>query len=180
MRRSPTLYPPFLFSLALLPSEHRTDKKETGRDNIGKWHFVAVQAAPSFSNSFPQIFGTNSSVPCLIPCAIDQDPYFRITREVASKLRYPKPSLIHAKFIPSLLGSQSKMSASSETSSVFMTDSEKTVKNKINKFAFSGGGATAEEHKERGGNPDVDVAFQYLTFFLEDDVELERVEKVSR
>lgn len=39
---------------------------------IGKIHFVAVQAAPSFSNSFPQIFGTRSDVPCLIPCAIDQ------------------------------------------------------------------------------------------------------------
>lgn len=71
------------------------------------------------------------------------------------------------------------MSASSETSSVFMTDTEKMVKNKINKFAFSGGGATAELHKADGGNPDVDVAFQYLTFFLEDDVELDRVEKVS-
>lgn len=59
-----------------------------------------------------------------------------------------------------------------------MTDDPKTIKNKINKYAFSGGGATAEEHKEKGGNPDVDVAFQYLTFFLEDDVELARVEKV--
>ena len=41
-------------------------------DCIGKLHFVAVQAAPSFSNSFPQIFGTKSDIPCLIPCAIDQ------------------------------------------------------------------------------------------------------------
>lgn len=59
-----------------------------------------------------------------------------------------------------------------------MTDTEKMIKNKINKSAFSGGGATAEEHREKGGNPDVDVAFQYLTFFLEDDDELARVEKV--
>ena len=41
-------------------------------DNIGKLHFVSIQAAPSFSNSFPQIFGATSDVPCLIPCAIDQ------------------------------------------------------------------------------------------------------------
>ena len=26
-------------------------------DNIGKIHFASIQAAPSFSNSFPQIFG---------------------------------------------------------------------------------------------------------------------------
>jgi len=42
------------------------------RDNIGKCHFASIQAAPSFSNSFPQIFGSRSDIPCLIPCAIDQ------------------------------------------------------------------------------------------------------------
>ena len=40
--------------------------------SIGKLHFVSVQAAPSFSNSFAHIFGTRSDIPCLIPCAIDQ------------------------------------------------------------------------------------------------------------
>ncbi|KAL8278449.1 hypothetical protein RQP46_009139 [Phenoliferia psychrophenolica] len=149
-------------------------------DNIGKWHFVAVQAAPSFSNSFPQIFGTKTDIPCLIPCAIDQDPYFRLTREAATKLKYKKPALIHAKFIPSLLGAQSKMSASIDSTSIFMTDTQKQIKDKINKYAFSGGGATLEEHREKGGNPDVDVAFQYLTFFLEDDDELAAIDKAYR
>lgn len=41
-------------------------------ENIGKWAFPAVQAAPSFSNSFPHIFGNRVDVACLIPCAIDQ------------------------------------------------------------------------------------------------------------
>jgi tryptophanyl-tRNA synthetase len=71
-------------------------------DNIGKLHFVSIQAAPSFSNTFPQMFGPKGDIPCLIPCAIDQDPYFRLTRDVAAKLKYPKPALIHAKFFPSL------------------------------------------------------------------------------
>lgn len=34
--------------------------------------FPAVQAAPSFSSTFPDIFGDNKDVRCLIPCAIDQ------------------------------------------------------------------------------------------------------------
>ncbi|KAG0410578.1 hypothetical protein HPB47_012300 [Ixodes persulcatus] len=42
-------------------------------DCIGKIGFPAVQAAPSFSSSFPFIFGEQSRVPCLIPCGIDQD-----------------------------------------------------------------------------------------------------------
>jgi len=53
----------------------------------------------------------------------------------------------------------------------------KKIKNKINKYAFSGGQATMEEHRLHGGCPDVDTAFQFLRFFLDDDEELERVRK---
>lgn len=35
-----------------------------------------------------------------------------------------------------------------------------------------------EEHRKYGGNPDVDVAFMYLTFFLEDDEQLEKIRQV--
>ena len=38
----------------------------------GKIAFPAVQAVPSFSNTFPHIFGDRSDIFCLIPCAIDQ------------------------------------------------------------------------------------------------------------
>jgi len=38
---------------------------------------------------------------------------------------------------------------------------------KINSYAFSGGRDTIEEHRAKGGNPDVDVSYQYLRFFLE-------------
>ncbi|RKO93785.1 hypothetical protein BDK51DRAFT_21659 [Blyttiomyces helicus] len=145
-------------------------------DNIGKLHFVSIQAAPSFSNTFPRIFGPKGDIPCLIPCAIDQDPYFRLTRDVASKLKYPKPALMHSKFFPALQGSGTKMSASVTTSAVYLTDTPAQIKNKINRYAFSGGGDTAELHAKNGGNPDVDVSYQYLTFFLDDDEELKKLE----
>lgn len=146
-------------------------------DSIGKISFPAVQAAPALSSSFPFIFGENSRVPCLIPCGIDQDPYFRMTRDVAPKLGYPKPALLHSVFFPALQGAQSKMSASDPNSSIFLTDTPAQIKNKINKYAFSGGGATIEEHKEKGGNCDVDISYQYLRFFLEDDEKLEQIRK---
>jgi len=145
-------------------------------DNIGKLHFVSIQAAASFSNSFPQIFGEKSDIPSLIPCAIDQDPYFRLTRDVAVRLKYPKPCLIHSKFFPALQGPQTKMSASDQNSSIFMTDTPNQIKNKINKHGFSGGRDTEEEHRKFGGNPDVDVAFQYLKFFEHDDGVIAKVE----
>ena len=49
----------------------------------------------------------------------------------------------------------------------------------VNKHAFSGGRDTVEEHRQFGGNCDVDVSFMYLTFFLEDDDKLEQIRKVS-
>ncbi|KAI9337009.1 hypothetical protein DFJ73DRAFT_849564 [Zopfochytrium polystomum] len=149
-------------------------------DNIGKVHFCSIQAAPSFSNSFPHMFGPKGDIPCLIPCAIDQDPYFRLTRDVATRLKYPKPAVIHSKFFPALQGSGTKMSASKAETAVYMTDTPAQIKNKINRYAFSGGGDTAELHRQNGGNPDVDVAYQYLTFFLDDDEELAQIEKNYR
>lgn len=50
----------------------------------------------------------------------------------------------------------------------------------VNKHAFSGGRDTVEEHRQFGGNCDVDVSFMYLTFFLEDDDKLEQIKKVRR
>ncbi|KAI5303961.1 hypothetical protein KEM56_007013 [Ascosphaera pollenicola] len=150
-------------------------------NNIGEFHFCATQAASSFATSFPQIFGTDrkkvASIPCLIPCAIDQDPYFRQCREHAEKFKYKKPSLIHSIFLPALQGPGSKMSASVESSAIFMNDTPNRIKNKVNKYAFSGGQDTAELQRELGGNTKADVSFQYLTFFLEDDEELARIKK---
>lgn len=147
----------------------------TDSDCIGKISFPAIQAAPSFSSSFPQIFKGRKDIQCLIPCAIDQDPYFRMTRDVAPRIGYPKPALLHSTFFPALQGAQTKMSASDANTSIFLTDTPKQIKNKVNKHAFSGGKDTVEEHRKYGGNPDVDVAFMYLTFFLEDDEQLEKI-----
>mgnify|MGYP000255578927 CR=1 FL=1 len=53
-----------------------------------------------------------------------------------------------------------------------MTDTPALIKSTVNKYAFSGGVATIEEHKANGANLDVDVPVQYLRFFLEDDERL--------
>ncbi len=147
----------------------------TGDANIGKSAFPAVQAAPSFSSSFPTPLKGLHNMWCLIPQAIDQDPYFRMTRDVAPRLGFIKPALIHSKFFPALQGSKSKMSSSSSTSAIMVTDTPKEIKSKVNKYAFSGGQALAEDQRRLGANIEVDVAYQYLRFFLEDDEELERV-----
>jgi len=68
--------------------------------------------------------------------------------------------------------------SSSEGTAIYTTDTPEEVKKKINKYAFSGGQATIEEHRKKGGNPDIDVCFQYLKMFLEpDDKKLAKIEK---
>ena len=67
------------------------------------------------------------------------------------------------------------MSASDVNTAIYMTDTPNQIKNKINKYAFSGGGETVELHKLNGGNPDVDISYTYLSFFLEDDDELKSI-----
>lgn len=72
------------------------------------------------------------------------------------------------------------MSSSDVNSSIYMSDSPSQIKNKINRHGFSGGQETEEEHRRLGGDTEVDVSYQYLTFFLEDDEELERIGQVRR
>ena len=142
-------------------------------NNIGWSFYPAMQAAHIL---FPQFSrGKHMSV---VPVGIDQDPFIRLTRDVAENkdFNFEKPAALHAKFIPALTGDP-KMS-SSEGSQIFLADSPEEVKRKINKYAFSGGQATIEEHRKLGGNPDVDVSFQYLKMFFEpDDKKLEKIEK---
>nr|XP_031831599.1 tryptophan--tRNA ligase, cytoplasmic [Nomia melanderi]XP_031831600.1 tryptophan--tRNA ligase, cytoplasmic [Nomia melanderi]XP_031831601.1 tryptophan--tRNA ligase, cytoplasmic [Nomia melanderi] len=145
-------------------------------DPIAKIAFPPTQATPAISSTFPFIF-KNAKVHCLIPCAIDQDPYFRMTRDVAPKIGYPKPAMLHSVFFPALQGSKTKMSASNDNSAIFLTDTAKQIKNKVNKHAFSGGQATVEEHRQLGGNCEVDISYQWLRFFLEDDEKLEQLKK---
>jgi len=143
-------------------------------DNIGKIFFTSVQAVPAF---LPSVI-KKKKLPCIIPHAVDQDPHFRLTRDILPKLGYYKPASIQCTFLPPLTGSKGKSSSSFYNSAILSTDTPQQVKTKINKYAFSGGQPTLEEHKAKGGNPDIDVSFQYLKMLLEpDDNKLEQIKK---
>ena len=131
----------------------------TNETNIGMIFYTSLQSAPCFIEDQP----------VLIPLGVDQDPHFRITRDVAPKIGKPKPALIHNIMIPALEGPGGKMSASSENGTIYTTDQPNTVKKKINKYAFSGGQPDIEMHRKLGGNPEIDVSYQYLRIFFEPD-----------
>lgn len=138
-------------------------------NNVGWSFYPAMQAAHILFPEFNK--GRHMTV---VPVGIDQDPFIRLTRDVAENFNLEKPAALHAKFIPSLSGS-AKMS-SSDGGVILLTDDAKTVEQKIRKYAFSGGKDTLEEHRKLGGNPDIDVSFQYLKMFFEpDDKKLQKI-----
>lgn len=138
----------------------------TNETNIGMIFYTSLQSAPCFIEDLP----------VLIPLGVDQDPHFRLTRDIAPKIGKPKPSLIHNIMIPALEGPGGKMSASADNGTIYTTDSPNVVKKKINKYAFSGGQPDVEQHRKLGGNPDIDVSYQYLRIFFEpDDLKLKNI-----
>jgi len=148
-----------------------------GEISPGKMNASLLQAADMLHAQLPEFEG--GPLPVLIPVGIDQDPHLRLARDISKRYKdynFVQLSSTYHKFLPGL-GGGGKMSSSDENSFIALSDSPKEVENKIKKYAFSGGQATIEEHRKKGGNPDIDVSFQYLKFlFEEDDEKLKKIE----
>ena len=129
--------------------------------------YPAVQATHLLLPQF--VAGTQ---PTLVPIAIDQDPHIRVARDIAGKERHPatKPAALLSKFLPGLSG-PGKMSSSDDAPSLLLTDDRETIARKIREHAYSGGQSSVAAHRGRGGDPEIDVAYQLLHAFFEPDDE---------
>lgn len=136
-----------------------------GSDSPGKMGFPAVQMVPAFASTFPDLF-QGKKLHCLIPCGIDQDPYFRLTRDVAHRIGQHKPAVIQSKFLPSFEGIHNKMSCGAGATTVLLSDPPDVVHKKFNK-AVSGarGRGTLADLRELGVDLDKDVSLRYLHCF---------------
>lgn len=124
--------------------------------NIGLFFYPAVQSAHVM---FPNLHGYTN---VLVPIGPDEDPHLRICRDVSEQMGYSKPAVIHSLFLPGTDGS--KMSKS-KGNAIYLQDSPKEVRKKVMN-AFSGGQASVDEHRLKGGDPDVDVPYTYLRYFF--------------
>ena len=129
--------------------------------NPGQIFYGVVQSAHIL---MPQYL--HGKMPTVVPIGIDQDPYMRLVRDIADKINFIKPSSTYHKFLTGLQGG--KMSGSKKETCIFLSDSPAEATKKIMR-AFSGGAGTLEEHRRSGGNPDIDVACQYLYYMFEED-----------
>jgi tryptophanyl-tRNA synthetase len=158
-----TLYPLYLeISKRLTFSTAKAVFGFKPSSNIGMIGFPAIQAAPCFLPSLIEKKPTR----VLIPAAIDQDPYWRITRDIAEKMGYYKPAQVHSKFVPSL-EMNGKMSSSKPTGAIFTTDDPETIERKVS-GAYTGGQPSVALQRILGGDPDSCPVFWYLSHFFDD------------
>lgn len=161
------------YSLANMLSRHATFnemKAMYGDISPAKMSSSLLQAADMLHPQLPEFEG--KPMPTLIPIGTDQDVHVRLARDIASRYKnyyFMQLSSTYNMFLPGLKGG--KMSSSDPMSHIALSDDIKEAANKVKKYAFSGGQSTVEEHKKKGGNPDVDVSFQMLKFGLEEDDE---------
>ena len=143
-----------------------------GELSPGKIMSVLTQVADILHPMLPEFEGR---VPVVVPVGADQDPHIRLSRDIAARFSgrggydFILPSATYHKFMPGLKGVETKMSSSDPFSYIALTDSPKAAKDKIMKYAFSGGGNSVEEHRKRGGNTSVDIAYHMLFYMLEPD-----------
>lgn len=140
-------------------------------DSVGMFYCCSTQSAGAFATSFPGILGTSQnqlqSMSCLIACSYDIDGYFSEVRKHAATLDHQTPAFLYSSLLPALQGAHAKMSASIHKSAIFLTDSPTVIRDKLS-IAFP---------KNTGGTMDVETVYQYLRFFMEDDRELDRVQR---
>lgn len=149
----------------------------TPSTNVGLIFYTALQSVPAFWPSWAE----GRTVPCLIPCGIDQDPHFRLTRDIAEGLGYPKPALIHSKMVPGLSG-EGVMSTTGNRAddALFLNDPPKVVEQKL-RAAFTGGRATVEEQRRLGATPEIcSVWALWRTRFAESDAKFDEVTRTCR
>lgn len=166
-----------IYNLAIKLSKHinLSEIKATygyrNDENIGLHFYPSIQSAHII---FPQEkFGIKN---VLVPIGPDEDAHIRISRDIASRAGYQKASILHSLFLPGIDGE--KMSKS-RNNAIFLLDDETAIRKKIGS-AFSGGQKTVEEHRKKGGNPNVDVAYLYLKYLFLDKKEAQEVyEKYS-
>jgi tryptophanyl-tRNA synthetase len=121
----------------------------------------------------PQLEEFGGPRPVLVPVGVDQDPHIRLTRDLADRFTrnrdfsFVLPSSTYHEFMKGLKGG--KMSSSDPMSYIALTDTPEQVKEKVMKYAFSGGRGSVKEHREKGGIPEIDVSYQMLYMLFEPD-----------
>ena len=145
-----------------------------GAISPGKVVSALLQVADMLHPELPEFGGPK---PVLVPVGFDQDPHLRLARDISKRIKefnFIQLSSTYNKFIVGLKGG--KMSSSDPLSYIALSEPPEVAAEKRRKHAFSGGQPTIKEHRKLGGNPDIDVSYQWLyAFFEPDDKKIKKI-----
>ncbi|MDE1855944.1 MAG: tryptophan--tRNA ligase [Candidatus Micrarchaeota archaeon] len=158
-RKEPRYYE-FAFELSKILTENEI-KAIYGSLNPGK---IAANLLQYADILHPQLKEFDGPMPSITGIGIEQDPHARAVRDIAHRLPYKffSPSFIYFTHLPGLQQDK-KMSKSEPDTAIFLGDSAKDIKRKINK-AYSGGKDSVEEQRKYGANVEIDRAFAILNY----------------
>ncbi|MBT4870023.1 MAG: tryptophan--tRNA ligase [Candidatus Diapherotrites archaeon] len=117
----------------------------------------------------------DEAMPGVIPVGIDQAPHIRMSRDIARRLRseygFFAPAASYNKYTSALDGNF-KMSKNESVGKIEIPENDRVALEKKLKKALTGGRVTKEEQKEKGGEPEKCVAYEYCKnhFILDDKV----------
>ncbi len=135
------------------------------KTNVGEYFYPLYQILPCFLGK-----------QCIVIAGKDQDPFFRLARDLARRMGHKPPILLYTKSVPGLDGTE-KMSTSVPTSlPIFLTDTPAIVKSKIAKVEKVGAGSL-DELFEYGANLEQDTLYQLLQIFEPD---VDRLAMITR
>jgi tryptophanyl-tRNA synthetase len=162
---------PFIYNFALHIARHFSLNQIKGvfgfTDDINAgvvFYMGGVQMAHILLPQLPEFGGPR---PTVVPVGIDQHPYIQVSRRFARRAGMIPPAEINLRFLPSLGGPASKMSASDRSTCIYVTDTVDEAKGKI-KTAYTGGSPLWKYQQEHGGIADVCSIFGILQFHVLD------------
>jgi len=95
-----------------------------------------------------------------------------------NEFAFYEPTATYHRLLTGLTGG--KMSSSVPDSAIFLTDSPEVARKKLMR-AKTGGGATLEEHRKNGGNPDSCAVYEFLAYhIISDDKYLQEIHDSCR
>lgn len=124
------------------------------KSHIGEYFYVFYQLMPCFLYTSQ----------CIVIAGVDQEPFFRLARDIASKLKHPKPIILYTKNIPGLNGDDKMSTSKIESIPIFLSDNQETVKKKIMKITKVGAG-TLDELFQYGSDLNEDIPFRLIKIF---------------